>query len=80
MIVVGCTALNLCTQPVVERVVPTAEISEQIQPSNNVGRRIDCLTLDGVLLHTFESLADIRAELGLQVVVIESNLLTNVHS
>jgi hypothetical protein len=32
-----------------------------------VGEKIDCLTLDGVLLHTFGSLSDIRAELGLQV-------------
>ena len=31
--------------------------------------KIDCSTLDGVLLHTFDSLSDIRAELGLQVLL-----------
>ena len=70
MIAVGCTALNLCTQPMAAKFVPTQEKSEQIQPPNKVGEKIDCLTLDGVLLHTFESLADIRAELGLQVILI----------
>ena len=70
MIAVGCTALNLCTQPMAAKVVTTQEKSEQIQPQNKVGEKIDCLTLDGVLLHTFESLADIRAELGLQVILI----------
>jgi hypothetical protein len=67
MIAVGCTALNLCTQPMAAKVVTTQEKSEQ---PNKVGEKIDCLTLDGVLLHTFESLADIRAELGLQVILI----------
>ena len=73
MIAVGCTALSLCKQPKIKieaitkhKQIQEASKQKKIQISD-VGEKIDCLTLDGVLLHTFGSLSDIRAELGLQV-------------
>ena len=73
MIAVGSTALSLCKQPKIKieaiskhKQIQEASKQKKIQISD-VGEKIDCLTLDGVLLHTFDSLSDIRAELGLQV-------------
>eukprot|EP01036_Dinobryon_divergens_P030320 gene30320-39546_t len=73
MIAVGSTALSLCKQwkIKIESITKHKQIQEaskqkKIQISD-VGEKIDCLTLDGVLLHTFDSLSDIRAELGLQL-------------
>ena len=73
MIAVGSTALSLCKQSKIKiesitkhKQIQEASKQKKIQISD-VGEKIDCLTLDGVLLHTFDSLSDIRAELGLQV-------------
>ena len=74
MIAVSCTGLSLCKQPKMKmettnkhkKLLHEASKPKQI-PTSYVSEKIDCSTLDGVLLHPFDSLSDIRAELGLQV-------------